>query len=102
MIEHSNQHASHGRLFWVLIATASVAEALAAATFAAAIFSDPVALGRASYAPTENDELFGRVVSLGWSTEKGMLITSIVCVLFGLAAYVIAFRSRSTLQAVDP
>jgi len=68
--------------------------ALASACFAAAVFSDPIPRGSTGYAPYEVTEVFGRVTSLSWSSDKGLLIAAILFAFGGSAAYVAAFRSR--------
>jgi hypothetical protein len=82
------------RLFWPLIAMASLLEAIAAATFATALFSDPIPRGVAVYEPDSQTEIFDRVVSLDWSSDRGMLTATILFAAFGLATYVAAARSR--------
>jgi hypothetical protein len=80
-------------LFWPLIAAASVLEAVAAASLAAAVFSDPVPRRTFDYAGSET-EIFGRVTSLDWSSDRGLLISAIFCLALGLGMYVLAARSR--------
>jgi hypothetical protein len=82
------------RLFWPLIAIASLLEAIAAATFATAVFSDPIPRGVADYEPESQTEIFGRVVSLDWSSDREMLIATILFATLGLATYLAAARSR--------
>lgn len=82
------------RVFWLLIAMASFLEAIAAATFATAVFSDPIPRGVVDYEPDSQTEIFSRVVSLDWSSDRGMLIATILFAALGLATYLAAARSR--------
>ena len=82
------------RLFWLLIAMASLLEAIAAAAFATAVFSDPIPRGVVDYEPDSETEIFGRVVSLDWSSDREMLIATILFAALGLATYLAAARSR--------
>jgi hypothetical protein len=82
------------RLFWLLIAMASLLEAIAAATFATAVFSDPIPRRVADFEPDSQTEIFNRVVSLDWSSDRGMLIATILFAAFGLATYIAAARWR--------
>ena len=68
--------------------------ALASACFAAAVFSDPIPRGWTGYAPYGFTEVFGRVTSLSWSSDKGLLIAAILFAFGGGVGYVAAFRSR--------
>jgi hypothetical protein len=81
------------RLFWLLIVVASILEAVAAASFAAAVFSDPVPRRVVDYNGSQT-EIFGRVTSLDWSSDRGLLIAAITCFALGIAAYAVAARSR--------
>jgi hypothetical protein len=80
-------------LFWPLIVAASILEAVAAASFAVAVFSDPVPHRTVEYSGSET-EIFGRVTSLDWSSDHEFLIAAVVCFAFGVALYVLAVRSR--------
>jgi hypothetical protein len=80
--------------FWPLIAVATLLEIVAAASFAAALFSDPLSRARTNYQPYGYTEVFGRVTSLDWSSDRGMLIAAIVLAAVGLGLYVAAGRSR--------
>jgi len=84
----------------------------AGASFAAALFSDPVPQlprGFATYVPTNTGklgvsepeiryssdvEVFGRATSLSWSSDHGFLIAAAVFVAVGLATYGVATRAR--------
>jgi hypothetical protein len=76
-------------LFWPLIAAASILEAVAAASFAAAVFSDPVPRRMVEYGESQT-EIFGRATSLDWSSDRGLLIFAITCFALGLVAYAVA------------
>jgi hypothetical protein len=80
-------------LFWPLIIAASILEAVAAASLAAAVFSDPVPRRAFDYSGSRS-EIFGRPTSLGWSSDRGFLISAIICFALGIVAYVVAARSR--------
>ena len=80
-------------LFWPLIAAASILEAVAAASLAAAVFSDPVPRGTFDYTGSET-EIFGRVTSLDWSSDRGLLIVTIICFVLGIGTFVVAARAR--------
>jgi hypothetical protein len=80
-------------LFWPLLVAASILEAVAAASFAAAVFSDPVPRRVFDYNGSQT-EVFGRATSLDWSSDRGLLITAIVCFTLGILGYVIAARRR--------
>jgi hypothetical protein len=85
------------RLFWPLIALASVLATLAAASFTIAVFSDPLTRGTAEYtpyAPLASTELFDRSTSLDWSADRGLLIATTVFAASSLAAYAFAARMR--------
>jgi len=102
------------RVFWPLIALASLCLVLAGASFAAALFSDPVPqLPRriATYAPRDTGKLgvsepeirsyyststeaFGRATSLSWFSDRGFLIATILFGTVGLAMYGLAARVR--------
>jgi hypothetical protein len=82
------------RLFWPLIASASLFAALAAACIAIAAFSDPIPRRSTYYGPTEYTEVFGRPASLNWSADRGLLIAAIVLALVSLCAYATAARAR--------
>ncbi len=100
------------RLFWPLVAVASLSLALGGASFAAALFSDPLPRGFADYAPqapTETDKLgvsepeiryststeaFSRTISLSWSSDKGFLIATILFGAVSGATYGLAVRVR--------
>jgi hypothetical protein len=81
------------RLFWPLIVVASSLEAVAAASFAAAVFSGPVPRGVVDYNGSQT-EIFGRATSLDWSSDRAFLISAITCFALGIAAYAVAARSR--------
>jgi hypothetical protein len=80
--------------FWLLIAVASVLEALAAAAFAIAVFSDPTPRRVVVYEGDSQTEIFDRVTSLDWSSDRGILIAAILFASLGLATYFVAARSR--------
>jgi hypothetical protein len=80
-------------LFWPLILAASILEAVAAASVATAVFSDPVPRGAFEYSGSQS-EIFGRPTSLNWSSDRGLLISAIICFALGIAAFVVAARSR--------
>jgi hypothetical protein len=101
------------RVFWPLIALASLCLVLAGAAFAGALFSAPlpqVPQRIATYAPTGTDKLgvsepeisyyytgwtaFGRPISLNWSSDRGFLIAAILFGAVGLGAYGFAARVR--------
>jgi hypothetical protein len=82
------------RAFWPLIAVASLLEALAAAAFAIAVFSNPLPRQVVDYEGGTQTEIFDRVTSLDWSSDREMLIGAILFAVLGLAAYVAAARSR--------
>jgi hypothetical protein len=99
------------RLFWPLVAVASLCLALGGASFAAALFSDPIPKGLAFYAPaatgteklgvsepeirySTSTEAFGRVISLSWSSDKGFLIATILFSAVSVATYGFALRVR--------
>jgi hypothetical protein len=100
------------RLFWPLIAVASLCLVLGGASFAAALFSDPVPRRVADYAPqastgtdklgvsepeirySTSTEAFDRVISLSWSSDKGFLIATILFGVIGVATYGLASRVR--------
>src|SRR5438552_2272722 len=96
------------RLFWPLVALASLCLVLGGASFAAALFSDPVSplpRGFATYAPpgpagteklgvsepeirySTSTEALGRTISLSWSSDEGLLIATIVFGVVGVATY---------------
>jgi hypothetical protein len=80
-------------LFWPLIVVGSILEAVAAASFTVALFSDPVPRRLFEYRGTET-EIFGRATSLDWSSDRGLLISAITCFALGIAAYAAAARLR--------
>jgi hypothetical protein len=80
-------------LFWPLILAASILEAVAAASLATAVFSDPVPRGVFEYTGSQS-EIFGRSTSLDWSSDRGLLVSAIICFALGIAAFVVAARSR--------
>jgi hypothetical protein len=82
------------RLFWPLIALASLLEAIAAATFAASLFSDPIPRRATVYEADSGTELFDRVTSLDWSSDRELLIATILFAAFALAMYICASRLR--------
>ena len=82
------------RAFWLLIAIASLLEALAAAAFAIAVFSDPIPRQVVDYQGGAQTEIFDRLTSLDWSSDRGMLTAAILFASLGVAAYVAAVRSR--------
>jgi hypothetical protein len=71
-----------------------VQEAVAAACFAIAAFSDPIPRGSATYGPEGVTEVFGRPTSLSWSADRGLLIATIVLGLTGLATFVVSRSNR--------
>jgi hypothetical protein len=73
---------------------ASLLEAVAAATFATAVFSEPIPRRFAVYEPGSQTEIFDRVVSLDWSSDREMLIATILFGTLGLATYLAAARTR--------
>jgi hypothetical protein len=102
------------RVFWPLIAMASLCLVLAGASFAAALFSDPVPqLPRrvSDYASTTDKlgvsepesqfdtgtEAFGRETSLSWSADRSFLIATILFGAVGLAVYRLAAGVRSNV-----
>jgi hypothetical protein len=80
-------------LFWPLILAAFILEAVAAASLATAVFSDPVPRRVFDYNGSQS-EIFGRATSLDWSSDRGFLISAIICFGLGIAAFVAAVRSR--------
>jgi hypothetical protein len=80
-------------LFCPLILAASILEAVAAASLAAAVFSDPVPRRVFDYSRSQS-EIFGRPTSLDWSSDRGLLVSATICFALGIAAYVVAARSR--------
>jgi hypothetical protein len=80
-------------LFWPLIVAASILEAVAAASVAAAIFSDPVPRRIVDYDGSQT-EVLGRATSLDWSSDRGLLITAFLCFVLGVAGYVVAAGRR--------
>jgi hypothetical protein len=80
-------------LFWPLILDASLLEAVAAASLATAVFSDPVPRRVFDYSGPQS-EIFGRSISLDWSSDRGLLVSAIICFALGIAAFVVAARSR--------
>jgi hypothetical protein len=93
------------RIFWPLIALASLCLVLAGGSFAAALFSSPLPqLPRriATYAPTDTSigyyvtgpEAFGRSVSLSWSSDRGFLIAAIIFGTVGIATFGLVARAR--------
>jgi hypothetical protein len=80
-------------LFWPLILAASILEAVAAASLATAVFSDPVPRGAIEYSGSQS-EIFGRPASLNWSSDRGLLVSAVICFALGIAAFVVAARSR--------
>jgi hypothetical protein len=80
-------------LFWPLVVVASILEAVAAACFTAAVFSDPIPRRFVDYNGSQT-EIFGRATSLDWSSDRGLLISAITCFALGIAAYAVAARSR--------
>jgi hypothetical protein len=101
------------RIFWPLIAVASLCLVLAGASFAGALFSGPLPqLPRrfATYAPGDTGKLgvsepevnyyyagttaFGRAISLNWSSDRGFLIATILFGVVGVAIYGLASRVR--------
>jgi hypothetical protein len=103
----------HRRLFWPLIALASVSLALAGGSFATALYSDPLPRGFASYAPADPSatdklgrsepeiihvfwgrEAFGRATSLDWSSDREFLVATILFGAFGIATFLVVARLR--------
>jgi formate hydrogenlyase subunit 3/multisubunit Na+/H+ antiporter MnhD subunit len=80
-------------LFWPLILAASILEAVAAASLAMAVFSDSVSRRVFDYSGPQS-EIFGRVTSLDWSSDRGLLISAIICFALGITAYAVAARLR--------
>jgi hypothetical protein len=80
-------------LFWPLIVTASILEAVAAACVAAAVFSDPVPRRVVEYDGSQT-EVLGRATSLDWSSDRALLVTAIVCFALGIIGYAAASRRR--------
>jgi hypothetical protein len=80
-------------LFGPLILAASLLEAAAAASLATAVFSDPVPRRVFDYSGSQS-EVFGRSTSLDWSSDRGLLVSAIICFALGIAAFVVAARSR--------
>jgi len=101
------------RFFWPLVGFASLWLALAGASFATALFSNPAPrLSRrvGDYTPTNSDklgvsepeirydngtEMLGRKTSLSWSSDRGFLIAAIVFGAGGLTILGGATRVRS-------
>ena len=81
-------------IFWPLIVSAAIAEAVAAASFAATVFSDPVPRRIYDYSGLQT-AIFGRVTSLSWSTDRGFLIATITFLALGVLALAVATRARS-------
>ena len=79
-------------LFWPLILAASILEAVAAASLATAVFSDPVPRGVIDSG--SQSEIFGRSTLLDWSSDRGLLVSASICFALGIAAFVVAARSR--------
>jgi hypothetical protein len=77
-----------------LIAIASLLEALAAAAFAIAVFSSPLPRQVVDYEGSTQTEIFDRVTSLDWSSDRGMLIAAILFASLGVVAYIAAAQSR--------
>ena len=78
-----------------LIVAASILGAVAAASLAAAVFSDPVPRRVFEYSGSQS-EIFGRATSLDWSSDRGLLISAIVCFALAIVAYTVAAsRSRA-------
>ncbi len=77
-----------------LIAIASLLEALAAAAFAIAVFSSPLPRQVVDYEGGTQTEIFDRVTSLDWSSDRGMLIAAILFASLGVVAYIAAAQSR--------
>ena len=78
--------------FWVVIALASAFSALAAASLSAAAFSAP--LPDPDVHAFGYRELFGAVVSLEWTSDRGFLLAAIAFGALAVGAYVVAVRSR--------
>jgi hypothetical protein len=83
----------HRGLFWPLIVVGSILEAIAAASFTAAVFSDPVPRRDVAYYGPQT-EIFGRATSLDWSSDRGLLLVAITCFALGIAAFAVGARSR--------
>ena len=81
------------RWFWPLVALATLLEAAAAASFAIAAFSDPMPRRVADFAASTT-EVFGRTLSLSWSTDKGFLVAAGVLAAAGIAVFAAAVRAR--------
>jgi hypothetical protein len=82
------------RAFWPLIAIATLLDALTAAAFAIAVFSDPIPREVADSPFELQTEILDRVTSLDWSSDRGMLIAAILFASLGVVAYVAAAQSR--------
>jgi hypothetical protein len=84
----------NSRAFWPLIAITSLLEALAAAAFAIAVFSSPLPRQVVDDEGGTQTEIFDRVTSLDWSSDRGMLIAAILFASLGVVAYIAAAQSR--------
>ena len=100
------------RFFWPLIALGSVCLALASASYATAVFSDPIPREWTAYAPLDagddnlgvsepeirhvywGAEAFDRFTSLSWSLDRGFLVATILFGAAALASFVVASRLR--------
>ena len=81
------------RIFWPLVVSATIAEAVAAASLATAVFSDPVPRRISDYSGSQT-EIFDRVTSLSWSTDRGLLVVAITFFALGVLTLLVAARSR--------
>jgi hypothetical protein len=93
------------RLFWPLLALGSLCLALAGGSFATALFSEPVASLPRRISDYDirpgvqigvywETDIFGRVTSLDWSSDRGFLIAAILLGVVGFAALGAAARAR--------
>jgi hypothetical protein len=88
----TGRHRSH-RLFWPLVVGAIALEAVAAASFAAAVLSDPVPRRVYDYSGSQA-EIFGRATSLSWSSDRGFLVAALALSALGIVALLAARRQR--------
>jgi hypothetical protein len=85
---------SRRSLFCPLVGAGAVLEAVSAGLLATAIFSDAIPRGWTDYAPMTETDVFSRVTSLSWSTDRGLLVAAIVFGALGVVAYATAARAR--------
>jgi hypothetical protein len=78
-------------IFWPLIIFGSLLLALAGASFSAALFSLEFP---SNIALVGSHAVFGRIISLDWSADRGFLVGAICLGVGGVTALVIGARSR--------